>query len=238
MQVAVTDWQWSPPALGLALSQYCSSSAWPDAGKAEGSGLGGQVAQECIVPALEASNAGDFLREVGRRLPLFAALHMKLLDEFAEPRRLVADLPTIPEAFAALEDELRVWAHGLDDLARAELEIVISTLNRSNQLLIESAQQDKQPSTGVADLFRTAVLAEFLLSCLWRLVKLGERPPIAAQIIYNLRYAVLDHAAAVRYHLKCPEEPRMRPSSSVMDDESSFWATAGVLPLAELGEGS
>ncbi len=233
MQIVGTDWPWSPPALGLALSQGRSSSTSPTHG--EGPALDLQVTRECIVPALEATSAADFVREVSRRLPLFAALHIKLLDDVFVMLGVVKDLPTISQAYEAMEATLRRWAARLDDVAQTELEIAVSTLNRSNQLLLSAADQESRPAD-VADLFRTAILVEFLLSCLWQLVKLDERPPIAVQIIYNLRYAVLDYAAAVRIHLGRLDEPGPEPSSSERSPEDSFWATVGILPLTKLGD--
>lgn len=239
MQVAITDWHRSPPALALALRQHRSATAPGMDGE---SPLDGQIARECIGPALDAPTAADFLREVGRRLPLYAAWHLKLLDEIAGRLGSAEELPTISQAYAELEAELRHWAEGLDEVTRAELEFAIDMLNRGNALLLKPAEQAHEPRPAdVADLYRTAILVEFLLACLCRLVNRAERPPLVVQIIYNLRYAVLDYAAAVRRHRRrcdAPEAPGSAPSGAESDPEASFWATAGSLALAELGDGA
>ncbi len=238
VQVAITDWHQSPPALALALRQRRSASAPGVDGE---SPLDGQIARECIGPALDAPTAAEFLREVGRRLPLYAAWHLKLLDEIAGRLGPTEDLPTISQAYAELEAELRHWAEGLDEVTRAELEFAIDLLNRSNALLLKPAEKDQEPrSADLADLYRTAILVEFLLACLCRLVHLAERPPLVVQIIYNLRYAVLDYAAAVRRHRRrrcdAPDLPGSVPPGAESDPEAAFWATAGSLALAELGD--
>jgi hypothetical protein len=231
----ITDWQWSPPALGLALTQNRPPAATPPG--ADGPAFAGQVFRECVVPALAAKTATDFLQEVSRRLPLFAALHTKMLDALAATLDTSSDLQAIPRAYASLGQELRQWATRLDEVTRAELELAVSTLNRSNELLLKMiALEQTPPSAVVADLFRTSILVEFLLSCLWRLVELAEHPPKAAQIVYSLKYAILDHAAAVRKLAQPPEEGSPQASVSEKTPEATFWAAAGSLPLAELGD--
>lgn len=221
-----TDWQRSPPALGLAMRQ--DRHLAPDA--VEEAAMRG-----CIQPALAASKPADFLREVSRRLPLFAALHAKLLDDLDVREHHAADHASISRGYAALEAELVSWGGGLDDVAQAELAVAVATLRRSNETLLQAAPETWANET--ADLFRATVLVEFLLLCLWSLANSGEHPQISGQIVYSLRYAALDHATAVR---NCTNRPRQLDSPAEAAEshvaEDSFWAAAGTLPLIEVGD--
>lgn len=220
--------------MGLVLGRY----PW-FAGQVPGDRrtIADEVFQECITPVIETTTANELLHEIQRRLPLFIALHLRLLDEVAVPD-VAEDLPTFSRgAYGALVDQIRRWAEPLDEVTRAELEVILATLNRSEELLMAAKAQQQNPRRGdLADLFRTAVLSEFLLFCLWRWVELEQRPATTAQLMYSLRYAVLDHAAAVRRLLGDSGKVASQRSSAPDGSEDSFWATAGTLPLLELGE--
>lgn len=201
--------------------------------------------RECVRPALAASKPAGFLREISRRLPLFAALHAKLLDDVDVRERHAADPASVSQGYADLEVELVSWGDELDDVTQAELDVAIATLRRSNETLLQAASETRTSET--ADLFRAAVLVEFLLFCLWSLAKAGEHPRIAGQVVYSLRYAALDHAAAVRNSTRCPthldssvpaaESDRAEPDDAEDSDDAEdfFWAFAGALPLVEMG---
>ena len=191
--------------------------------------------RECIRSALAATTPAGFVREVSRRLPLFAVLHARQLDE-AEIRELqTLDRESVDRGYAALGAELVSWAERLDEVARAELDVALSTLRRSNEMLLQAAA--KPSSAGTADLFRTTILSEFLLLCLWNLAESGEHPKIAGQIVYSLRYAALDHAAAVRRTASRPRELDSEPSETDPGGAlDAFWALAGTLPLLEIGD--
>lgn len=197
--------------------------------------------RDCVRPALAAGKPADFLREVSRRLPLFAGLHARLLDGIDAQDRHAADHASISRGYAAVESELVSWGRGLDDVAQAELDVAIATIRRSNDALLRGAAETWAAET--ADLFRAAVLVEFLLFCLWSLAQSREHPQIAGQIVYSLRYAALDHAAAVRKCTECPARPELsEPAAEVPEGpdeaEDAFWALAGTLPLVEFGDGA
>ncbi len=221
----VIDWQRSPPALGLALSrgQHRFHSV-------ENS----DAIRGCIRPALAATTPAGFVREVSRRLPLFAALHARELGQVDAWEHHATDPAAVTQGYAALGAELMSWGDRLDEVAQAELDVAISTLQRSNETLLQAAPESKAAET--ADLFRATILVEFLLLCLWNLVESGEHPQIADQIVYSLRYAALDHAASVRRSTSRPPQPAS-PSPEADPDgaEDSFWALAGALPLLEVG---
>ena len=215
-----TDWQRSPPALGLVLSDghhFAPHQATDE-----------RAMWDCIRPALAVRRSADFVREVSRRLPLFAALHAKLLGDV---REIHADRTSVSEGYAALEKAITHWGRGLDDITQTELDVAVTSLHRSNEALPHLTSE----SAETADLFRATVLVEFLLFCLWSLVRSGEHPPITGQVIYNLRYAALDYAAAVRQVTRGPAAPPDVSPSPTTDDgpEDAFWTLAGTLPLLD-----
>ncbi len=197
----------------------------------------GDAIRECIQPALKATTPAGFVREVSRRLPLFAALHAKELDDVEARERYAPDPGSVTRGYAALGAELVSWGDRLDEVAQAELDVAISIIQRSNEALLQAAPESRSNET--ADLFRATILVEFLLLCLWNLVESGEHPLIAGQIVYSLRYAALDHAAAVRRSTSRPLQLDS-PSSTADPDaaEDSFWALAGTLPLLGIGAGA
>ncbi len=192
---------------------------------------------ECVRPALAAGKPTGFLRELSRRLPVFAVLHAKYLEEVGRLDLHETDHALISQGYAELEGELVRWGDGLDEITRAELDLAIATLRRSNETLLQATTESRGAET--ADLFRTAVLVEFLLFCLLSLALSGEHPRIAEQIVYSLKYAALDHAAAVR---ACAGSPaRIEPPVAALepdDREDTFWALVGTLPLVEIGDPS
>lgn len=232
---AIADWTWNPPALALALSQGRSSAGrTPDPVRS----VTEQMLRQCIVPVLSAADTREFLVEINRKLPLFATLQVKLLEEIVADSRSETEPPAVTPKYAAFTDRVSRWSEELDDVTRAELDFALATLHRSNELLWQNPKRGQDPGAAdFAELFRATRLADFLFSCLWRLIELGQRPKILKQVVYSLRYAVLDYAAMVRRLLESGASPPALESEPGGDSgEYTFWATVGTLPLFELGD--
>jgi len=191
MHAAVTDWHFTPPALGIGLNRARPASSAPV----------DQFFRECVTPAVSAATPSAFLDEIRRRLPLFSVLRTQLLE------RLFAEIPgdelppLLRQAYTTVGSELHRWAQVLDETTRMELEAALAKLDRVNRAVLSALENASPCVAHVPDLFRTAVIVDFLVFCLLDMAARNARDSVALQLVNSFRYAALDYAEAARKSL-------------------------------------